>query len=114
MLIWIKYKYSGYNIGFDSFSESSFTDETMGKSSIFLDLIWGHLYILITKKKDISIFGEGPTQGLDDTSLTVEAKYPINFTQLRKRVVLSLQYKGSKSFLFVNATKIYQFKAKNS
>ena len=41
------------------------------------------------------IFGEGPTQGLDDTSLTVEAKYPINFTQLRKRFVLSLQYKGS-------------------
>ena len=66
------------------------------------------------KKRDILIFGEGPTQRLDDTSLTVEAKYPINFTQLRKRFVLSLQYKGSKSFLFDNATKIYQFKAKNS
>ena len=66
------------------------------------------------KKKDILIFGEGPTQGLDDTSLTVEAKYPINFTELRKQFVLSLQYKGSKSFLFVSTTKIYQFKAKNS
>ena len=29
------------------------------------------------KGKDISILGEGPTQGLDDTTLTAEAKYPI-------------------------------------
>ena len=33
------------------------------------------------KNKDISIFDEGPTQGLDDTTLTVEGKCPINFTQ---------------------------------
>ena len=66
------------------------------------------------KGKDISILGEGPTQGLDDTKLTAEAKYPINFTQSRKRFVLSLHYNGSNSFLFVNATKVYKFKAKNS
>ena len=33
------------------------------------------------KNKDILIIGEGPTQGLDDTVLTAETKYPINFTQ---------------------------------
>ena len=66
------------------------------------------------KGKDILILGEGPTQGLDDTTLTAEAKYPINFTQSGKRFVLSLHYNGSNSFLFVNATKVYQFKAKNS
>ena len=44
----------------------------------------------------------------------MEAKYPINITQSRKRFVLSLHYNGSNSFLFVNATKIYQFKARNS
>ena len=50
--------------------------------------------------------------------LTAEAKYPVNFTQLGKRFVHyhyeSLHYNGSNSFLFVNATKVYQFKAKNS
>ena len=46
--------------------------------------------------------------------LTAEVKCPINFTQPRKRLVLSLHYNGSNSFLFVDATKIYQFKAKNS
>ena len=66
------------------------------------------------KGKDILILGEGPTQGLDDTTLTAEAKYPINSTQPGKRLVLSLHYNGSNSFLFVNATKVYQFKPKNS
>ena len=66
------------------------------------------------KTKDILILGEGPTQGLDDTTLIAEAKYPTNFTQLGKRFVSSLHYNGSKCFLFANATKIYQFKAKCS
>ena len=60
--------------------------------------------------ENILIFGEGSTQGLDDTTLTSEARYPINFTKPRKRFVLSLHYNGSNS-LFVDATKIYQFKA---
>ena len=42
------------------------------------------------KNKDVLILGDGPTQGLDDTTLTAQAKYPINFTQPRKRFVLSL------------------------
>ena len=37
------------------------------------------------KNKGILILGERPTQRLDDTTLTAEAKYPINFTQLGKR-----------------------------
>ena len=31
------------------------------------------------KDKDILILGEGPTEGLEDTTLTAEAKCPINF-----------------------------------
>ena len=42
------------------------------------------------KGKDILIFGEGQTQGLNETKLIAEAKYPINFTQRGKRFVLSL------------------------
>ena len=36
------------------------------------------------KNQDILILGEGPTQGLDDSTLTAEAKYPISFTQPRE------------------------------
>ena len=52
------------------------------------------------KNKDIIILGEGPTQGLDDMTLTAEAKYPINFTQPKKRFALSLHYNGSNFFIF--------------
>ena len=64
--------------------------------------------------KDISILTEGPTQVLDDATLTVEGKYPFNFTLSGKRFVLRQHDNGNISILFVNATKIYQFKAKNS
>ena len=66
------------------------------------------------KGKDILIIGEGPTQGLDGTKLTVEAIYTITFKQPNKRFVLSLHYNGSNSFLFVDPTKIYQFRGKDS
>ena len=54
------------------------------------------------------MLGKGTIRGLDDT------KYSINFTKPKKRFVLSLHYNESNTFLFVNATKIYQFKAKDS
>ena len=62
--------------------------------------------------KDILILGEGLTQGLDDTTLTVEAKYPINFIQSGKRFVLTLHYNGSNSFLFVMLQKYVNSKQK--
>ena len=65
------------------------------------------------KKKDILILGEGPTQGLNDTTLTAEKKHSINFTVTRKKC-LSLHYNWANSYLFVYGTKIIDFKAKNS
>ena len=59
-------------------------------------------------------FGEGPTQGLDDTTITAEAKYPINFTRPGRGFVLHLHYNASNSFLFVDTVKMCQFKATDS
>ena len=53
--------------------------------------------------------GKGPSQGLDDATITAEAKYTINFTESGKRFVFRLHYNGSNSFMFVNTAKIYQF-----
>ena len=53
------------------------------------------------KRKDILIIGEGPTQGLDDTALTTEKKYPVTFTQSGKRFVLRLHYNGINSLLLL-------------
>ena len=40
--------------------------------------------------------------------------YSINFTITKKKFSLSLHYNGAKSYLFVNDTEIYKFKAKDS
>ena len=101
-----KYKYSGWGIGFDSRSEFSFTEGRYGKNFI--------IFGADMRRKNILILGKGPTQGLDGATLSAAAKYPISCIQSRKRFVLSLHYNGSNSFLFVNDTKVYQFKAKNS
>ena len=37
--------------------------------------------------------------------------YSINFTVARKKFCLSLHYNGANSYLFVNGTEIYKFKA---
>ena len=43
--------------------------------------------MLITRKKDILILGESPAQGLDETTLTAEKKYFINFTEHNEKIV---------------------------
>ena len=63
------------------------------------------------KKKDVLVLGKGPTQGLELT-LTAEKMYSINFTVTKKKFCLSLHYNGVNSYLFVNGTEIYKFKAK--
>ena len=108
------YKYTGYGVGFNSRSAFLFIDGSYGKKAIIFGANMSSSVHVDNKGKGILILGEGPTQGLDDTTLTAEAKYAIYFAQSGKRFVLSLHYTGSNSFLFVNTTKVYQFKAKNS
>ena len=101
-----KYKNSGYSIGFDSRLEFLFTDGSMERNVIILGDDTNSSVHVDDKNKCILILGEGPTQGLDDTTLTVEPKYPINFKKPNQRSVLSLHNNGINNFVFVNATKI--------
>ena len=80
-----KYKYSGYSIGCDSCLEFLLTDGRVGKNVIIFGADMRSSVHIDNKKKEILILGEGTTQGLDDTTLTSEAKYPINVAQSRKR-----------------------------
>ena len=74
--------------------------------------MWVHLCMLIIEKKYILILGKGPTQELDDNTLTAENEYSINFTEQHKKFILSLHYNGVNSHIFVNCFEIYRFKAK--
>ena len=60
---------------------------------------------------DILILGNGSAQGLDNTTLTVEAEYSIKFSRLQRKFCLSLHYNWSNIFfLYVNATEVHQSK----
>ena len=48
------------------------------------------------------------------TYLNRRKMYSFNFTVTRKKICLSLHYNGANSYLFVNGTEIYKFKAKDS
>ena len=49
-----------------------------------------------------------------EVDLIEEKVYSINFTVRNIKFCLSLHYNGTNSYLFVNGTEIYKFKAKDS
>ena len=67
--------------------------------------------MLIIRKKDILILGDGPTQGLKHT-LTAEEFCSINFTKNNKKCWLSFHYNRLNSCLFVNGAEVIKLKAK--
>ena len=98
-------------IGFDSCLLCSILN-SWGKN-VIISGVDNNSSVHTGNKKSIFALGEGPRQGLDNTLITAEKKYSIDSTEYEKRFVLSLHYNGSNSFLFANATNIYQFKAKD-
>ena len=108
-----KYKYSGYDIGFDRRSSFSFTGGGFGQNVLNFGVDMSSFIHMDNKGKDILVRGRGPTRGLEST-LTAEKMYAINFTVTKKKFCLSLHCNGANSYLFVNGTEIIKFKAKDS
>ena len=106
-----KYGCSGYGIGFDRRGSFSFPGGGFGENVIIFGVDVSSSIHIDNKGKDILILGVGPTQGLEHT-LTPEKMYSINFSVIKKKFCLNLHYNGGNSYLFVNGTKIYKFKAK--
>ena len=57
--------------------------------------------------------GDFLVQGINDTTLYAEKIYSQNFTAVNKKFVLSLNYNGDNSYLFVNGKEELKFKAKD-
>ena len=109
----VKYAYSGYGVGFDRKSSFSYPGGGFGQNVLIFGVDMGFSAHIDNKKKEILVVGKGPTQRLEHT-LTAEKMYSINFTVAKKKFILSLHYNGANSYLFVNGTEIYKFKAKDS
>ena len=68
-------------------------------------MTWVFLHTLIIRKRHINLW---------NTTQAAEKRYLINFTVTRKKFCLSLHCNGANSYLLVNGTEIYIFKAKDS
>ena len=107
-----RYGYSGYGIEFDRHGKFSFSGVGLGRHVITFGVDISSSTNIDNRKKDISILGKGPTQGLEHT-LSAEKMYSINFKVTGKKFYLSLHYNGANSHLFVNGTEIIKFKVKD-
>ena len=96
------YKHSGYGIGFDRRGTFS-VGNRFGRNCIILGGDRSSSVYVDNKKKDILTLREGPTQGLDGTTLTAEKMSLINFTEKNKKFWLSFHhYNGANSYLMVH------------
>ena len=92
-------------------SEFSLSDDIVCKNVIIIGVDKSLSVHIDNKKKYILFLGKSPTHRLDDT--TLKAQYLINFFKIKQKFCLSLHHNRSSKLLFLNATKIYKFKAKD-
>ena len=69
-----KYGYSGCGIGFDPRSQFLWLDGGWRKNVVIFGADMGSFVCVDNKYKDILVLCDGPTQGLDDTTITAEVK----------------------------------------
>ena len=65
-------------------------------------------------KNNFLVLGKGPTQGINDSTGSLEKKLSINFSKANKKYCLSLHYNSDESYLYVNTTGICKFKTKDN
>ena len=80
-----KYLYTGYCTGFGSRSEFSLPNGSVGKNVIIFGVDMSSSVHIDNKKKDIFILGKRATEELDDTTLTAEGQYSINFQNQKEK-----------------------------
>ena len=81
-----KYKHSGCGIGFDRHGFYPHPSGGTGRNLTIFRIDMSSSTKIDNRKKDILIFGKGPTQGLEYT-LSAEKMYSVNFTEHNKKIL---------------------------
>ena len=114
-----KNNYKGYGICFDERSQfghkitgNGRAHITNGRNVLIFGVDMSCSVHATNRANNIYVMGDGLTQGIHDTTLSVEKNYWRTFTDSGKKFVLSLHYNGDDSYLFVNGRQELKFKAK--
>ena len=115
-----KNNYKGYGLCFDERSNFSHTitqdgiqHTSNGKNVLIFGADLSSSIHATNRANHIYCFGEGRTQGINDTTIYAEKNYYRNFSEHGEKFVLSLHCNGDDSYLFVNGRQELKFKAKN-
>ena len=76
-----QYFYSEFGIEFDSGPFFPIPNFDLDKNAIIFGVYMSSSMHIDNKYRDISIIGKGPIQGFDNTTLSAEAEYSINFSK---------------------------------
>ena len=101
LIFWSRYKfgYSGYGIGFDRKSSFSFPGGGFSQNLLIFGVDISFSADIDNKKKDILVPRKGPTQGLNQHTLTAEKMYSINFTVTKKEILFKFTLQRSKQLI---------------
>ena len=115
-----KNNYKGYGTCFNERSNFSHTitqdgrqRTSNGKNVLIFGVDMSFSIHATNRANHIYCFGEGLTQGINDTTIYAEKNYWRNFTEHGEKFVLSLHYNDDDSYLFVNGRQELKFKAKS-
>ena len=116
-----KNNYKGYGTCFDERSEFGHTGTESGhahttdaRNVLIFGADMSFSVHTTNRANHIYLMGTGLTQGINYTTIYAEKNFCRNFTDFRKKFVLSLHYNGDNSYLFVNGRQELKFKAKTN
>ena len=114
-----KNNYKGYGICFDERSEFGHTitegdraHTTDARNVLIFGADMSFSVHATNRANNIYVIGKSLTQGIHSTTLYAEKNFYRNFTDLGKKIMLSLHYNGDDSYLFVNGRQELKFKCK--
>ena len=108
-----KYKFSGYGLGFFSKGVFSHPTGSFGNNAVIFGVNTSGSIHASNRANNILVLGKSLTQ-INNTTISAEKLYSINFSATKNRFSLSLHYNGDNSYLFVNGKETSKFKAKDS
>ena len=103
-----KNNYTGYGLCFDEGDEfghtvkkDNFDRTTDARNVIIFGVDMSSSIHATNRANNIYVMGKGLTQGINDTTIYAEKWFHNNFTELREKFVLSLDYNGDNSYLLM-------------
>ena len=108
-----KHKYEGYGICFDEDGTFSKGGMNNGRNVLIFGVHESSLVHANNKANNIYVMGNLFVQGINDMTLYAEKVYSQNFNAVNKKFILSFDYNGDDSYLFVNGKQELKFKAKD-